>query len=159
MPFTIYLCRLCGGTRGKMIAVVFTGIWLIALSLFDMRYRRVPVWLILPGGVLTGGVIIYQYVIEKSGAAECWFGMIPGIALLLLAMGTRKAGWADGMVTMFLGGILGLRQCIMAVMLSLMLISVLSLLLLIFHRANRGTKVPFIPFLTLGFVLCEMVGG
>lgn len=142
-----------------MILAVFTSIWLIALSLFDIRYRQVPIWLILPGGMLTVGVIIYKYVIEKSGFTECWFGMIPGIVLLLLAMGTQKAGWADGLVTMFLGGILGLRQCTLAVMLSLILISVLSLLLLIFHRANRGTKVPFIPFLTFGFVLCEIMGG
>lgn len=141
-----------------MTVIFFTSVWLIALSLFDMRYRRVPIWLILLGGVLMGGVVIYQYAIEKSGFTECWFGMIPGTALLLLALGTQKAGWADGVVTMFLGGILGLRQCVLAVMLSLILISVLSLLLLIFHRVNKGTKLPFIPFLTLGFMLCEIMG-
>lgn len=142
-----------------MTVIFFTSVWLIALSLFDMRYRRVPVWLIILGGVLMGGVVSCQYVAAKSGSAEWWLGMIPGTVLLMLALGTKKAGCADGLVTMFLGGILGLRQCILALMLSLILISVLSLLMLVLHKANKGTKVPFIPFLTLGFALCEIMGG
>ena len=142
-----------------MTVIFFTSVWLVVLSIFDIRYKRVPIWLILLGGVLAGGMEIYQYVIQTGEFAECGLGMIPGIALLLLALGTQKAGWADGVVTMFLGSILGFRQCVLTVMLSLIFISVLSLLLLIFHRVNKGTKIPFIPFLTLGFVLCEIMGG
>lgn len=142
-----------------MIVIFLASIWLVALSIFDIRYKRVPIWLILLGGVLAGCVAIYQYVTQTGEFAERWFGMIPGIVLLLLALGTQKAGWADGIVMLFLGSILGLRQCVLAVVLSLILISVLSLLLLIFHRADKGTKLPFIPFLAFGFVLCEIIGG
>lgn len=142
-----------------MTVIILTSVWLVTLSLFDMRYKRVPIWLILSGGILAGGMLIYQWIAEESEIAECFFGMIPGIALLLLALSTHKAGWADGVVTMFLGTVLGFWQCVLAVMFSLILISVMSLLLIIFRRADKGTKVPFIPFLTLGFILGGIVGG
>ena len=142
-----------------MTVIIFTSVWLVSLSLFDMRYRRVPIWLILSGGILSGGMLIYQWIAGQSEIAERLSGMIPGIALLLLAVSTHKAGWADGVVTIFLGGILGFWQCVLAVMFSLILISVASLLLMIFRRVDKGTKVPFIPFLTLGFILGGIVGG
>lgn len=142
-----------------MTVIILASVWLVTLSLFDIRYRRVPIWLILLGGILSGGMLIYQWRIGESEIADCFFGMIPGIALLLLALSTHKAGWADGVVTMFLGSVLGFWQCVLAIMLSLILTSVVSLLLMIFRRVDKGTKIPFIPFLTLGFILGGIVGG
>lgn len=142
-----------------MIMLVLVFLWLAGLSLFDIRYRRVPVWLILLGGTTTVAAGIYGCVSGESNFAEFVWGMIPGAVLLLLAIGTQKAGWADGIVLMLLGGVLGFRQCILAAMLSLVMISVLSALLLVLKKADKGTRIPYIPFLTMGFTLCMMIGG
>ena len=136
-------------------AMVF--LWLAGLSLFDIRYKRVPLWLVLAGGVLVAGAGVYGCVSGEYCFTECLAGMVPGAVLLLLAAGTRKAGWADGVVLIILGIILGFWKCIMVAMLSLVLISVLSALLLIFRRAGKGTLIPYVPFLTLGLAFCEMV--
>lgn len=139
-----------------MIAVF---LWLMGLSIFDMRYRRVPVWLLLLGGMITAVVGIYGCVSGESDFAEYFLGMMPGAVLLLLAIGTQQAGRADGIVLMLLGSVLGLRQCILATVLSLVIISVLSALLFIFRKAHKGTRIPYVPFLTMSFALCTMTGG
>lgn len=134
-------------------------IWLLGLSLFDIRYRSVPVWMVLSGGAVITGIGICRCVWGESDPAALLSGMIPGIVLLLLALGTRKAGWVDGIVLMLLGSILGFSQCILAAALSLLMISVLSAVLLIMKKADHGTTIPYIPFLTMSFVLCRLTGG
>lgn len=133
--------------------------WLLGLSLFDIRYRSVPVWMVLSGGAVITGIGICGCVWGESDPAALLSGMIPGIVLLLLALGTRKAGWVDGIVLMLLGSILGFSQCILAAALSLLMISVLSAVLLIMKKADHGTTIPYIPFLTMSFVLCRLTGG
>ena len=132
-------------------------LWLLGLSVYDIRYRRVPVWMVLLGGMAAAGSVLFQCVCLERSPANFLTGMIPGIILLLLALGTQKAGWADGVVLMFLGSVLGLRQCVLTVMFSLILISVVSAALLILKKADQGTAVAYIPFLTIGFVLCEII--
>lgn len=134
-------------------------LWLLGLSVYDIRYRRVPVWMILLSGAAAAGSGIFQCVCLEKGYADFLAGMIPGAVLLLLALGTRKAGWADGVVLMFLGSVLGFRQCVLTMMFSLILISVLSAALLILKKADKETAVPYVPFLAIGFVLCEMIVG
>lgn len=134
-------------------------LWLTGLSLFDIRYRKVPVWLLVLGGGIAVFFGIRDHTFGAGSFEEFLFGMIPGLILLLLALGTRMAGWADGIVLMLSGGILGFRQCILASMLSLILISILSALLLILKKVHKGTRIPYIPFLTMGLTLCMITGG
>lgn len=131
-------------------------LWLLGLSVYDVRYRKVPVWMVLLGGGVATGSGIFQCACLESSLADFFTGMIPGVVLLLLALGTQKVGWADGVVLMFMGSVLGFWQCMQAVMFSLILISVVSVVLLILKKANKGTAVPYVPFLTIGFLLCEM---
>lgn len=146
------------GNMDKRIMIIQL-LWLLGLSGYDIRYKRVPVWLVLLGGVAAAGSGIFQWVCLEGSPADFFMGMIPGAVLLLLALGTQKAGWADGVVLMFLGSVLGFRQCILAVMFSFILISVVSAVLMILKKVDKGTAVAYVPFLTIGFVLCEMIRG
>ena len=132
--------------------------WLVGLSVLDIRYKKVPVWLLLVGGMVTAGVEICACVVGENNLMNFFAGMIPGMILLLMAIGTQKAGWADGIVLMLLGSVLGFRQCVLATMFSLVLISVLSVILLILKKADKKTTVPYIPFLTAGVILCKFIG-
>lgn len=130
--------------------------WLAGLSLFDIRYRSVPVWMVSLGGTVVVGAGIYGCIWGKGNPAACLAGMIPGAVLLLLALGTGKAGWVDGIVLMLMGSVLGLWICILAAMFSLVLISVLALVLLGLKRADSRTRIPYIPFLIIGFLLSRI---
>ena len=139
--------------------LIAQSLWLLVLSFYDVRYKRVPVWVVLLGGAAAVGIGIYRCVCGENEPVNFLTGMIPGAVLLLLALGTQKAGWADGVILMFLGSVMGFRQCILATMFSLLLISVLSAVLLILKKANKRTAIPYVPFLSIGFVLCEIIGG
>lgn len=143
----------------KRVLELLAFLWLLGLSISDVRYRRVSVWMILLGGVPAVGMEIWECARGESGFTAFLAGMIPGTVLFLLALGTRKAGWADGIVLAFLGIHLGLRECLMAVMVSLLAISFVSAVLLVLKKVHKGTTIPYIPFLTLGFAACELMGG
>lgn len=134
-------------------------LWLLVLSFYDIRYKRVPVWMVMLGGAAMAGIGIYRGVCGETKPADLLTGILPGMALLLLALGTRKAGWADGVILMLLGSVMGFRQCILIVMFSLLLISALSAVLLVLKKADKATVIPYVPFLSIGFVLCVMLGG
>lgn len=140
----------------KNLLVIMILFWLLGLSLSDVRYRRVPVWMILLGGAAIAGYGIYECVCGRNSFAVILSGMIPGTVLLMLAAGTQKVGWADGIVLMLLGCVLGIWQCILTVMFSLIMISILSVVLLVMKKADKGTRIPYIPFLAIGFVISRI---
>ena len=139
------------------MAKILVLLWLIGLSLFDIRYKSVPVWMVLLGGagIICGG--FYKYAFEEYHITGSLWGMAPGILLLLLAVSTGKAGWVDGVVLLLLGSALGIQGIILTAMFSLILISILSVILLVLHRVNRWTRIPYIPCLTVGYLLSELI--
>lgn len=134
-------------------------VWLLWLGVYDIRYKKVPVWLVAIGflGVITG--LGYSWWSGSQRIREIVFGMFPGFVLLGIAMATKQAGWIDGVIVMLLGAAIGWRECFMAVMLGLLLLSVFGLGLLLFKRVSGKTKIPFVPFLLSGYVLAEMISG
>ena len=115
-------------------------------------------WLLLLGGVVILGSGAYGCIRGENNGTELFLGMIPGVLLLLLAAATKKAGWADGVVLMLLGSMLGFRQCVMGTMVSLAIISVFSAVLLALRRVGKGTNIPYVPFLVMGVMLCKLTG-
>lgn len=143
----------------RLITMLLMFVWLSGLSLFDIRYRKVPMWMILSGGAAAAGAGICGCIWGEGSFMDLLSGMIPGAVLLLLALGTRKAGWADGVILAILGSVLGFRQCMLVTMLSLILVSVLSAALLMLKKADKETAIPYVPFLTAGLALCRIIGG
>ena len=71
-----------------MWITILTAVWLLAVSIMDIRSRRVPVWLLLLGGLpvlLAGGY-------REGGGVNMVLGALPGILLLAAAFATGKAG-------------------------------------------------------------------
>lgn len=143
----------------ELLIMLLMFFWLLGLSLSDIRDRRVPVWMIMTGGLPVVGITVFKCVWGENNAMAFFTGMIPGMVFLMLAIGTKKAGWADGIILMLLGCVLGFRRCVLLTLISLILISILSALLLILKKADKGTTIPYVPFLTIGFVLCGLIGG
>ena len=142
-----------------MMETILILLWLAVLSSQDIRYRCVSAWMLLGSGILAALTAAYHLITEERSAASLCFGAMIGVAFLLLASATKMAGWADGIVIALLGSVVGFRQCLMTVFFSLLLMSVAALILLVFHKAERGTKLPYIPFLTVGCLLYRIMGG
>lgn len=136
-----------------MWLTVFTAVWLSAVSIMDIRSRRVPVWLLLFGGIPTLLAELYK----GGDGIHILLGALPGILLLGTAFATKKAGYGDGIVLLFLGMMLGGGKSLLLFGLSLFLISICSLILLALGKAGRNTGIPFLPFLSAAWLMISSI--
>ena len=128
-------------------------LWLISMSIFDLIDKRVPVWLLTVGGIPAIATAMYAYVKGTGSLIQILWGMFPGILLLAVAVLTKKAGWADGIVLLIMGLFTDLWECMVCFAVSLVIMSVVSLLLLVLRKAGRNTILPYIPFLCAGYLV------
>lgn len=124
-------------------------------SCYDCRYKRIPVW-ILAAGLMTGLLFACRTLAGGADLRGIIAGFAPGTLLALYAYVTEgKLGKADGVMVLTIGMLKSWRYCIAAVMGACMLAALYSVLLLFLRKADRGTKIPFAPFLLAGAaVLC-----
>lgn len=127
----------------------FTGVWLFSISVMDVRSRRVPVWLLVSGGI--PGVV--AGVCREGEGFSMLLGALPGLLLLITAFATKKAGYGDGIALSLLGIAVGSRKSLLLFGVSLFLISICSLVLLVFRKAGRDTGIPFLPFLSAAWLM------
>lgn len=135
-----------------MWKVILIALWLGILAFMDIRRRRVPVWLLAVSGMFVTCVSVRKIWQGSMGGAEILWGILPGFMLLLTAIFSKKAGWADGVVLLLLGGMTGFRECTFSFILSMLVISVISLTLLMMKRVEKNTKMPYLPFLWVGYL-------
>ena len=136
-------------------------IWLSVMSICDFKKKTVPVLMLYIGAILAGGFCLYKGIIGEGNLWELMKALFPGALLLVLAKATGKAGSADGIVLMALGALEGYEKCMYICLLGLMLAALTAGILLICRKAGRDTKIPFVPFLAVGWVLtiCVEIGG
>lgn len=139
-----------------MWRVFFDGIWLSAMSILDVRFRRIPLWLIglgVPAAVVS-------LVIGGTGGnveiAEFLVFLMPGVILLLAAV-TKKAGYGDGMVLILLGLIDREDNGMGIFLMSLICMSLFAVVMLVLRKAGRGTRLPYLPFLLIAWFLGRLV--
>lgn len=136
-----------------MAETILTGCWLLAASAVDIRSRRIPVWMLALGGTAAVLAVVCRCGFTSAECMDMIKGCIPGAILLLMAAATGKAGTADGFVLIFLGISTGGKICLVVFMLSLLLISMFSVILLVFRRVGRSTRLPYLPFLSVAWLL------
>lgn len=133
--------------------ILFVTLWLLALSIMDIRSCRVPFWLLAIGGAGIGLAFMFQHNGQTRDCMEAIKGMIPGCLFLVIAFVTKKAGYGDGLVMLLLGMVLGLGRSMALFGISLFLTSICSLALLAFRKVRRDTKIPYLPFLTAAWLM------
>ena len=135
-------------------------IYLSILSMLDIRFRKMPVWLLSADGVLA---IAYQIWKTLGGTAIplplILTGAVVGILFLGIGKVTREAfGYGDGLVILILGIYLGFWNLTIVLMITFFAASVMALLLLVSKRNRRKMAMPFVPFLCIGYVVFVFMG-
>lgn len=133
-----------------------TAAWLLIMSVADIRSKRVPMWMLGIGALGAAGVLLYEGVNGELNSWQVCRGLIPGVILLAAAFATGKAGQADGVIVILLGVLMGYDGCIAAALSGLFLLSLFSGILLALRRVKRNTKIPFVPFLTAGWLVAAL---
>lgn len=134
--------------------IVFLLLFLI--SIFDIKNREFSI--ILPC-ILLLFLIVYQCISRSFDWLFCGAGMVPGALLILFHYLTRGGvGLGDGIVIGVLGFHLGLWENLSLLFLSLVLEMIFAVGVLVKKKiqkeaVSRHMTIPFIPFVTGGYLL------
>lgn len=136
--------------------------WIIAavcmtvLAIVDIREKAIPVTFLVAFGIMAVGYVLME---GEGEWRPVLYSLIPGVFLLAVSLCTRESiGYGDGWVVLALGLLTGAEGCFMAVFTGLLLSALFSLVLLAVHKVNGKSRLPFLPFLTIGlgvFVIAQ----
>ncbi|MCM1089223.1 MAG: hypothetical protein NC092_07130 [Butyrivibrio sp.] len=142
----------------KGIALLLYLIWLAVL---DWRERRVPLSLLWGGCGIALGLRVYALLQNMTDwrwlLVSALLGILPGLAMLAVARITGKAGYGDGFVLLNVGLWTDYKTCILVLCFSMLFMSAFSAGALLTKRANRQTKLPYIPFLAAVYAMGILV--
>ena len=133
-------------------------LFLIPCSVTDIRSRRIPAWLLLVAAVAS--TVLSGYRVYRGEIQWLWIaaGLMPGVLMVLMSfVSGRKIGSGDGIVLAVIGILTGCRKATAVLMISLLLSFPVSAILLLQKRTGRSTKIPFVPFITGGFLLTVLM--
>jgi len=130
-------------------------LYLLFLSVFDIRNKRVPV-ICLALGVLGSCGVLFVYDGLEWGVLKA---IAPGSFIIVISWITGKVGYADGMVLLIIGIIKGFEGSLFVLGISLLLMTFLCIGLLGFKKVKMQTGIPYIPFVTAAFSLLWIVQG
>ena len=117
----------------------------------DYRKRKINVYFLLTGGII--GLLFHLYSME-FGIIEILFGM--GIGIMILLYGFLLGGGvglADGMILIVSGIFLGFEKNLEVFIAGLFLVGITSLFLSVIKKKGRTYRIPFAPFLLVGYLV------
>lgn len=134
------------------------GILLAVLAIEDVRHQKISIGIVGMGYILgTAGLIVYGQFQIKSIAG----GIGLGLAVCLLHWITQKGiGLGDGMLAVLIGICTGTEFTVICLCAAFFLASFLALILCCVKKAGPKSRMPFVPFLFLGYMMTlGMKGG
>lgn len=133
---------------------VVCGIFLLGNSYLDLKKKEIS----LNSCVLMAVIkVIFCLAKQRLDLLELLSGCLPGAVLLLLGMlGRGQIGGGDGLAIMVIGCFMGFRQTIQILCIGFFCAAVFSIFFLFLGKVTRNTRLPFLPFLLLGFVIKEI---
>lgn len=127
---------------------------LLILSWMDIKKYMIPIWCVAGLFISTA---VYS-VTMGEGIKFCLFGCIPGIVILATAMITRGGvGMGDALVLIALGVGTGLSFIAGVLGIALITCGIFAALLLVVFKYKRNRRLPFVPFITGGYIICLLV--
>lgn len=124
---------------------------LVLCSFFDIKWKKIPLWAFLAGGVWALASVVISCVVQGSVMqviGGTLAATLPGIIFLILSFLTeKKVGYGDGILLIILGVLEGLKNVSFICCIGLFLQSLVAVVLVMLRKADKQTCIPFIPFL------------
>lgn len=134
--------------------VVVTG--MLILSVIDIKWRKIPVRLLM----IFSGVIIGITLFD--GDLDCWLligGIGIGILFFIVSKLTNESiGYADSWMILLLGICQGFWGLLGTLTDAMFLLAIISLALIVLKPKMRKRRLPFLPFLTAGYIFYLLMG-
>ena len=128
---------------------------LIVCSISDIKYKTINV-MVLFYGILISFITAPFYFKGEIGdiVNNIVIGTIPGILLLIVSKIGHHIGEGDGYVIITSGILAGLPITVSALIISLIISAIFGLIFIFVMKKSASYSIPFIPFYTVGFLLC-----
>lgn len=134
-----------------MVVQLITVIILIILSVEDICYKKVNIWVPLFGIIV---VTFTQIMILEFDIGDILQSIIPGVVLIASAYATKEAiGIADGIVMCLTGLTFDIVTSVLMIFISFGMAAVFCLMGIVFKRVGRKTEIPFLPFILSGYIM------
>lgn len=123
-------------------------------SYYDIRYKKVPLFLTVIGTILG---LIY-FLGNKDIHLFLLGAFIPGAVCLLYGKVTKEAlGYGDGLLILMMGCYFNLKELLGICFLAFMIGGLVALGLLVIFRRSGKQEIPFVPFLFVAVILRGMM--
>jgi leader peptidase (prepilin peptidase)/N-methyltransferase len=131
------------------IMKLLLGTLLLICSVQDILKKRIYLWVVAIGGVLTISCLPFC---EEPSLTNRLGGCMIGLGVILISKATHgKIGMGDGILLCVTGIGLGFWGNLELFGFALFFAAIVSIFLLVFRLADRKKSIPFIPFLFVGF--------
>jgi prepilin peptidase CpaA len=128
---------------------ILLGVLVAIAAIFDIRYRRIPNWLVLTGAVV--GLAWNTYSSGWSGLARAAEGLGLGFILYFPLYLIRARGAGDVKLLAAVGTITGPANCVWIFLLTAVLGGIIALILLMFRGRVRKT------FFNVGWIIQDLL--
>lgn len=130
----------------------------IAIFFYDLKFQEIPFSYSIPLMILGG---LGSLLILKTPIVDILIGAAVGKLFFQIQYWVSKGAWVglgDSDLGLALGLILGGKYLIVAILISYILASVVSIILLASKKATRKSKIAFGPFLIIGLYTTALYG-
>lgn len=137
------------------VLLVVIGIVLLTAGIVDIKNRQISSRQIFILLLVCCAVIPLK---EDFGIADAAGGLSLGLCAVGLSLATRgQIGRGDGIVIAIVGLALGFRKCLLVVCTATFVMCAEAILVLMIRRGSRQTKLPFLPAVFVGYLLCVIL--
>lgn len=133
-----------------MYRTIIVIIFLVISSVYDVKFKRLPMWLMWSFACFGG---IFAIFVPICTLGEIIKGVLIGVLLIVVSLVTRgQIGFGDGLLFVVLGIFIGGNDNLNLLMLSLLLCAAAAGMLFVTKQLKGKDRLPFAPF-----VLCANI--
>jgi len=137
------------------ILMAAIGLVLFAAGIVDIRRRQICRVQLLILLLLCCAVIPLK---KEFGVVDAVGGLTIGLCAVGVSVATREQiGRGDGIVIAAVGIALGARKCLLVVFAASFVMCIAAIVILVFRKGGRQTRLPFLPAVFAGYLLCVML--
>lgn len=127
---------------------------LLWLALQDKKHLGVTRW----GLVIASGILLIAGCFSGADWKSRMGGGMIGVILLLFGYFSKEAiGLADGVVVLVCGVAFGLYETVTMTFFAALFAGGVSIVLLAVKRVGKKSRIPFLPFLLLGYATMRIL--
>ena len=136
---------------------IYLLVCLIIGSYYDVRYMSIPKCYFYLCGIFTTLLIIFD---RSNTLMDIIIGVIFGLILLILAKFTKESiGYADGLITLFIGLLFGGTVSIVIFMLASFLTGIFGIIVSIFKKTSLKMRLPLFPGILISYSIWMIIRG